>query len=209
MITKEQALNDLTKDLGEDPRVLLDYNPVRASIEVYLRSNYANKDSIAAIEKQLKNSESNINSIMYREDMIEAMNDNVRHLSLALTALAIILLVISVALINNTIQLSIYSKRFLIRTMKLVGATGSFIRKPFIRDNIFSGIIAAVLAIVALSALIYYLSSNLKDFMGVINVQSILLISVVVLVSGILITGISSYFAVNRFLNMDVDKLYN
>jgi cell division transport system permease protein len=141
--------------------------------------------------------------------MIEVMNDNVKNLSLALTGLAIILLVISVALINNTIQLSIYSKRFLIRTMKLVGATGSFIRKPFIRDNIFGGIIAAIIAIVALSALIYYLSTNLQDFMGVINVQSILIIAVVVLISGVLITGISSYFAVNRYLKMDVDKLYN
>lgn len=209
MITKEQALSDLTKELGEDPRILLDYNPVRASIEVFLKSSYANKDSIASIEKQLKSSESNISSILYREEMIEVMNDNVKGLSLALTGLAVLLLVISIALINNTIQLSIYSKRFLIRTMKLVGATGSFIRKPFVRDNIFSGIIAAIIAIVALSALIYYLSTNLQDFMGVINVQSILIISVVVLIAGVLITGISSYFAVNRYLRMDVDKLYN
>ncbi len=208
MITKEQALSDLTESLGENPQALLGFNPTRASIEVFLKSNYANKDSIASIEKQLKSTESNINDILYREDMVELVNDNVRKIGLALTALAFILLFISIALINNTIQLGVYSKRFLIRTMKLVGATGSFIRKPFIRDNIFSGIIAAIIAIGLLSGMIYYLSKELDDFVGVINVQSILIIAVVVLIGGILITGISSYFAVNRYLNMDIDKLY-
>jgi len=208
IISKEQALNDLMNDLGES-RILVEDNPLRASIEVYLRSDYANKDSIAMIEKQLKKVESNIYSISYREDMVEAMNNNVRKLSLAITALAIILMAISFALINNTIQMSIYSKRFLIRTMKLVGATGSFIRMPFVRDHIFSGAIASIIAIAGLSALIYNLSLNISDFMGVINVQSVLIISIFVLISGISITGLSAYFAVNRYLHMDLDKLYN
>ena len=209
MISKEQALNDLINELGEDPRVLLGSNPLRPSIEVFLRSDYANKDSIAVIEKQLKDTESSINSISYREDMVEAMNNNIRKLSLAITALAIILLVISFALINNTIQMSVYSKRFLIRTMKLVGATGGFIRMPFIRDHIFAGVIASIIAIIGLSALIYNLSISLNDFMGVINVQSVLIISILVLIFGISITGLSAYFAVNRYLHMDLDKLYN
>ena len=210
MISKEQALDELTNELGEDPRILLGPdNPLRASIEVFLNSAYANKDSIAVIEKQLKNTESNIHSISYREEMVEAMSGNVKRLSIAITVLAFVLLFISGALINNTIQLSVYSKRFLIRTMKLVGATGSFIRKPFVRDYIFSGVIASIIAIAGLSGLIYNLSVNLQDFMGVINVKSVLIISVVVLVAGILITGLSSYFAVNRYLRMDLDKLYN
>ena len=209
MISKEQALADLTKNLGENPETLLGFNPARPSIEVFLNSSYANADSIHAIEQRLKGSETNIEEIMYREDMVQMVNENIRTLGLILSVLAIILLVISIALINNTIELSIYSKRFLIKTMRLVGATGNFIRKPFIKDNIFSGIVAAVIAIALQLGLIYYISKGIQDFITIINLNAIVIISLVVLVSGVLITGISSYFSVNKYLNMKNDRLYD
>ena len=209
MITKEQALSDLTKNLGENPETLLGFNPTRPSIEVFLNSSYANKDSILAIEKKLKDSEANIEDILYREDMVQMVNENIRTLGLILGVLAIVLLVISIALINNTIELSIYSKRFLINTMRLVGATGDFIRKPFVKDNVFSGIVAAVIAIALLLGLIYYISKGIRDFITIINLNAIIIISLVVLVSGVLITGISSYFSVNKYLNMKNDRLYD
>lgn len=208
MITKEQALADLTKNLGENPESLLGFNPARASIEVFLVSAYANKDSIDVIEHRLKESETNIEEVLYREDMVQMVNENVRTLGLILGVLAIILLVISIALINNTIELSIYSKRFLINTMRLVGATGSFIRKPFVRDNIFGGIVAAILAIALILGLIFYISKGIPDFITVINLNAVIVISLVVLVCGILITGVSSYFSVNKYLHMKNDRLY-
>ncbi|MCD7971681.1 MAG: permease-like cell division protein FtsX [Candidatus Azobacteroides sp.] len=208
MITKEQALNDLANNLGENPQQLLGFNPTRPSIEVFLKSGYANKDSIASIEKQVKALEENVEDVLYREDVIHLVNENVRTMGLILGILALILLIISIALINNTIELSIYSKRFLINTMRLVGATGSFIRKPFVRDNIFSGVVASFIAITLLMGLIYYVSKEIRDFIDIINLQAILLICLVILIAGILITGLSSYFSVNKYLRMKNDRLY-
>jgi cell division transport system permease protein len=122
--------------------------------------------------------------------------------------LAFILLVISIALINNTIELSIYAKRFLINTMRLVGARNSFICKPFIRDNVFSGIVASIVAIMFILCVLYFASKRLDDIIDIINLQSVLLISIVVIVAGILITGISSFFSVTKYLRMKTDKLY-
>ena len=209
MITREQALADLKENLGKDPSQLLGFNPAQPSVEVFLKSNYANKDSIAIIRNQLKIAETNIDDILYREDMVQMVNENVRDIGLILGIFAIILLIISIALINNTIELSIYSKRFLINTMRLVGATGGFIRKPFIRDNIFSGIIAAIIAITLLLGLIYYISKEVHNFINVINLQSIMIISLAVLILGILITGISSFVSVNKYLRMKTDRLYD
>ena len=144
-ISKKQALKEQTEAMGTDPEEFLGYNPFTASIEIKLHSDYANSDSIAKIEKMVKRN-SNIQDVLYRKELIDAVNDNIRNISLVLLALAVVLTFISFALINNTIRLAIYSKRFLIHTMKLVGASWSFIRRPFLRRNVWSGVLAAVVA---------------------------------------------------------------
>lgn len=130
-ISKKQALKEQTEAMGTDPEEFLGYNPFTASIEIKLHSDYANSDSIAKIEKMIKKN-TNIQDVLYRKELIDAVNDNIRNISLVLLALAVVLTFISFALINNTIRLAIYSKRFLIHTMKLVGASWGFIRGPFL-----------------------------------------------------------------------------
>ena len=131
-ISKKQALREQTEAMGTDPQEFLGYNPFTASIEIKLHSGYANSDSIAKIEKLIKKN-TDIQEVLYQKDLIDAVNDNIRNISLMLLGLAVILTFISFALINNTVRLAIYSKRFLIHTMKLVGASWGFIRRPFLR----------------------------------------------------------------------------
>ena len=155
-ISKKQALREQTEAMGTDPQEFLGYNPFTASIEVKLHSDYANSDSIAKIEKKIKKN-TNIQEVLYQKDLIDAVNDNIRNISLMLLGLAVILTFISFALINNTIRLTIYSKRFLIHTMKLVGASWSFIRRPFLRRNFWIGVLSAVIADAVLWGAAYWL----------------------------------------------------
>ena len=157
-ISKKQALREQTEAMGTDPQEFLGYNPFTASIEVKLHSDYANSDSIAKIEKKIKKN-TNIQEVLYQKDLIDAVNDNIRNISLMLLGLAVILTFISFALINNTIRLTIYSKRFLIHTMKLVGASWSFIRRPFLRRNFWIGVLSAVIADAVLWGAAYWLVS--------------------------------------------------
>lgn len=206
-ISKEQALEELKEELGEDPEAFLGFNPLLASVEIKLKSEYANNDSIAIIEKSLKKN-SDIRDILYRKDLIQAVNDNVRRISIIFIILASVLMIISFALISNTIRLTVYSKRFTIYTMKLVGAKDSFIRSPFIWGNIGSGIIAAIFANAMLAALLYGINNEVDGVIQLISPDVMIATGVVVLVAGILLTGISAYFAVNKYLNMKYNKLF-
>ena len=138
-ISKEQAAKELEEELGENPETFLGFNPLQASIEVKLHSEYANPDSLQVIEKKIRNYTS-VSELPYRKDMMEMVHNNMKRLGLILLTLAAVLMIISFVLISNTIRLLIYSKRFLIHTMKLVGATSGFIRRPFVKYNIVSGI---------------------------------------------------------------------
>lgn len=206
-ISKKQALEELKEELGEDPEAFLGFNPLLASVEIKLKSEYANNDSIAIIEKSLKKN-SDIRDILYRKDLIQAVNDNVRRISIIFIILASVLMIISFALISNTIRLTVYSKRFTIYTMKLVGAKDSFIRSPFIWGNIGSGIIAAIFANAMLAALLYGINNEVDGVIQLISPDVMIATGVVVLVAGILLTGISAYFAVNKYLNMKYNKLF-
>lgn len=206
-ITKEQALEELKEELGEDPEAFLGFNPLLASIEVKLKSDYANNDSIAMIEKKLKKN-SDIRDILYRKDLIQAVNDNVRRISIILIVLASILMIISFALISNTIRLTVYSKRFIIYTMKLVGAKDSFIRSPFIWSNIGAGVIAAILANCMLALLLYTANKEVDGIISLVDYKVLIFTGVIVFGAGILLTGISAYFAVNRYIKMKYNKLF-
>ena len=206
-ISKKQALREQTEAMGTDPQEFLGYNPFTASLEVKLHSDYANSDSIAKIEKKIKKN-TNIQEVLYQKDLIDAVNDNIRNISLMLLGLAVILTFISFALINNTIRLTIYSKRFLIHTMKLVGASWSFIRRPFLRRNFWIGVLSAVIADAVLWGAAYWLVSYEPELIRVITPDVMLLVSVSVLIFGVLITWLCALLSINKYLKMKAGTLY-
>ncbi|MEG0455115.1 MAG: permease-like cell division protein FtsX, partial [Bacteroides sp.] len=206
-ISKKQALREQTEAMGTDPEEFLGYNPFTASIEIKLNSDYANSDSIAKIEKLMKKN-TNIREVLYQRDLIDAVNENIRNISLVLLTLAVVLTFISFALINNTIRLAIYSKRFLIHTMKLVGASWGFIRGPFLRRNIWSGILAAVMADTILMGTAYWLVSYEPELIRVITPTVMVLVSGSVFVFGIIITFLCAYLSINKYLRMKASTLY-
>lgn len=206
-ISKKQALKEQTEAMGTDPQEFLGYNPFTASIEIKLHSDYANSDSIAKIEKLIKRN-TNIQDVLYQKDLIDAVNENIRNISLVLLALAVMLTFISFALINNTIWLAIYSKRFLIHTMKLVGASWGFIRRPFLKRNIWSGVLAAFIADTILMGAAYWLVSYEPELIRVITPEVMLLVSGAVLVFGVVITFLCAYLSINKYLRMKASTLY-
>ena len=207
-ISKEDALKELEVELGENPKDLLGFNPLQASIEVKLRSDYAHPDSLVWIEKGLRKGTVAIDDIVYQKDLIQLVNDNIRRISFMLLGLAVVLMLISFALISNTIRLGAYSKRFIIHTMKLVGATPAFIRKPFIISNIINGSIGAFIAMALLSGCVYYLLTEFDNLYTLIDISSLFWVFVIVLLLGVVLTAISAWFAVNRYIRMDRDNLY-
>lgn len=206
-ISKEQASKELEQELGERPETFLGFNPLQASLEVKLYSAYANPDSLQIIEKKIK-AYTNVSELLYRKDMMEIVNENINRIGVILLTLAVVLMTISFVLISNTIRLLIYSKRFLIHTMKLVGATPGFIRRPFMIYNMVSGLFASILAILMLVGSLYYLQQELAGFIDLLNPEALLLVFGAVLVLGILLSLITTFFAVNKYLRMGVDKLY-
>ena len=206
-ISKERAAREMEDELGESPETFLGFNPFSASIEVKLHADYANADSLKSIENQLQ-AYTNVSELVYRKDMMDLVNDNIKRLGLVLITIALALMIISFVLISNTIRLLIYAKRFLIHTMRLVGATAGFIRKPFIYYNIVSGIIAACLAILMLIGSLYYLQYELRDFMHLFDLTTILVVFAIVIVLGVLLSIAGTSMAVNRYLKMEGDKMY-
>ena len=206
-ISKKQALKEQTEAMGTDPEEFLGYNPFTASLEIKLHSDYANSDSIAKIEKMIKKN-SNIQDVLYRKELIDAVNEKIRNISLVLLALAVVLTFISFALINNTIRLAIYSKRFLIHTMKLVGASWSFIRGPFLRKNVWSGVLAGMLADAILMGTAYWAVTYEQELIQVITPEVMLIVCGSVLVFGIVITWLCAYISMNKYLRMKANTLY-
>jgi cell division transport system permease protein len=206
-ISKEQAAKELEAELGENPETFLGFNPLQASIEVRLHSEYANTDSLQVIEKKLK-SYTSISDLLYRKDMMQIVNENIKRVGVVLLTLALMLMAISFVLISNTIRLLIYSKRFLIHTMQLVGATPEFIRRPFVNYNVVSGVFASILAILMLIGALYYLQRELAGFVQMLDTGTLLLVFVSVFILGIILSVVATVLAVNRYLHMEVDKLY-
>jgi cell division transport system permease protein len=207
-ITREQAAKELSNELGEDFVQFLGYNPLPASIDLQLRSGYANTDSIARIEKQLLSSNL-VKEVVYQKSLIDQVNSNINKITLVILSFSMILLVISIILINNTIKLSIYARRFLIRSMQLVGATETFIRLPFIRKSIVHGIIASVAAILLLTGTLYLARQRMPEIAALQDVKEFSIFFAGILVLGILLSAFSTLFAVNKFLRMKIDNLYS
>lgn len=206
-IDKDMAAERLEKDLGEDFIGFLGYNPLLSSIEVYLLADYANNDSIAKLEADLMQ-HPEIREIAYQKSLVQLVNENVRKISIILIAFSSLLLLIAVALINNSIRLAIYSKRFLIKSMQLVGATQGFIRRPFVYRGIANGTMGAVIAIGLLASLIYYVRNAMPELLELQDGKMLLTLFGIVLLLGVLITWISTFFAVRKFLKLRSDQLY-
>ncbi len=206
-ITKEEALKEQTKAMGTDPAEFLGYNPFSSSIEINLNADYANSDSLKWIEKAIMKNKKVI-EIDYPDDLLELVNDNIKKISLVLLGLAGLLTLISFALINNTIRLTVYSKRFIINTMKLVGAKWSFIRKPILEKNIWIGIVAAILADIILCSMIYALLQYEPDIVEVVTPMNLAIVMCALFIFGVLITSICAYFSINKYLKMSANTLY-
>jgi len=206
-ITKEEAALETEQMLGEDFIRFLGYNPLPPSIRVRLHLPWTNPDSVTIIEQDLMQYDS-IEEVYYKKSLLYAVHENIRQITLIILGFSILLTLISVTLINNTIRLSIYSKRFIINTMQLVGATRGFIRKPFLFNGAASGFTGSMVALTILFFLVYLLQ---EEFEGVISLRDYDLLAILalgVIFMGIVINWVSTFFAVNKYLNMKTDKLY-
>ena len=208
-ITKDEAIRRLSEDLGEDFLQWLgnEDNPLLPSIDVRFKADYANNDSLNLIQAQLlKNKD--IKEIYYHKSLVNLINQNMNRIGLGLMIASLVLLIIAITLIRNTIRLSIYSKRFLVRSMQLVGATPAYIRRPFIRSGIAQGFFGALIAIAFLALLLYGLYQRLPELTLVQDYTIIICIFGGIIVLGILLGGLSTRSALRKYLNADVDKLY-
>ena len=208
-ITKDEAIRRLSEDLGEDFLQWLgnEENPLLPSIDVRFNADWANNDSINLIQAQLKKNK-DVKEIYYQKSLVNLINQNINRIGLALMIASLVLLIISITLIRNTIRLSIYSKRFLVRSMQLVGATPSYIRRPFIRSGITQGFFGALLADAFLALLLYGLTKRLPELTFVQDYKIIIGIFVGVLILGILLGGLSTRLALRKYLHADIDQLY-
>ena len=206
-ISKEQALKEQTEAMGTDPAEFLGYNPFTASIEIKLNAAYANSDSIGWIEKKIL-ANKKVMEVNYPQDLLDSVNRNIQKVSMFLLGLAALLTLISFALINNTIRLAIYSKRFTIHTMKLVRASWGFIRRPFLIRNLWIGVLAAILADAALMAMAYMLVKYEPQLIDIITPNTLLIVMTSVFVFGVIITSMCAYISINKYLRMKASALY-
>lgn len=206
-ISKEQALKEQTEAMGSDPSEFLGENPFTPSAEIYLAADYANADSMKWISKQLK-ANKQISEVTYQQDLMDSVNDNIKKIMLVLIALATLLSFVSFTLISNTVRLTVFSRRFTINTMKLVGASWSFIRKPFIKMGIIEGLLAGILADGVLAGCIAGLYNFEPEIAEVVTVETLAITGIAVLLFGVIITTCCVYFSVNTYLKMKAKDLY-
>ena len=206
-ISKDEAAKKLQKDLGEDFITFLGYNPLLSSLDVKLNSDYANIDSLAGFEKQIMQKHF-VKEVIYHKDMIKQVNDNAKVISIYILIFSGLLLVVAIALINNTIRLSIYAKRFLIRTMYLVGATQGFIRMPFILKGVRQGIIAGLVAGFLLAGFLVLSTRYIPDLLQLQDPNLLAALFAGIVALGILISGLSAALSVSRYLRLKTDDLY-
>ena len=206
-ITKEQALKEQSAAMGSDPSEFLGVNPFPATLELQLHADYANRDSLKWIARELQKNPK-ITDVAYQVDLMDSVNRNLTKVNLLLLALAVLLTFVSFSLINNTVRLSVYSRRFIIHTMKLVGASWSFIRKPFMRQALLVGVMAALIAIAVLGGCFYALYYYEPNIITIITWRELAITAGAVLLFGMIITAACSYISVNKFLRMSAGELY-
>ncbi len=208
-ITKEEASERLTEMLGGEFTDFLgeEDNPLLPSIDLRFNAQWANNDSLVIIENAILANEE-VKEVYYQKSLVHIINKNVRRIGLILLGFSLLLLLIALALINNTIRLSVYTKRFTIRSMQLIGATERFIRRPFVLKGILQGVLSATIAMILILIIVTTLKRNIPELAVLINTELIIYLFIFILVLGILIAGISTSFAVNKYLRMQTERLY-
>jgi len=206
-ISKEDAAKLMQEEIGQDFLEFLGTNPLKDVINLHLKSDFVTAEKMIEIEKYLLKNEL-VHEVSYNKPLIDLLNKNINRISLWVLIFSGLLTLIAVVLINSSIRLSVYSKRFIIKTMQMVGATKGFIRRPFIWTSIKLGIFGALLAILALTGLSYYIEQQVPEIKILDNIELLGIVFGGVLLLGILITWISTFFATRRFLNLRTDELY-
>ncbi|MDB5026016.1 MAG: FtsX-like permease family protein [Mucilaginibacter sp.] len=206
-VSKELAARNLQKDLGEDFVKFLGYNPLSQSLDVYLKADYANNKDIEKFKAELLKNPL-VKEVKYQQSLVDQMNQNLTSISLIILVFAAIFVLLSVALINNTIRLAIYSQRFLIKSMQLVGATKGFIRKPFILYGIWHGILGALIAVIILMGTLFLAEKQIPDLVILQNYTQFGIVFLIVIGLGIFISGFSTFLSVNKYLRLKIYNLY-
>ncbi|SHG95535.1 cell division protein FtsX [Winogradskyella jejuensis] len=206
-VSKEEAAELMKADTGEDFMDFLGYNPLKNSIDVYLKAEFVTTEKLTEISESISD-KSFVEEIRYDNDLVELMNDNVKKISLWVLIISGLFTLIAVLLINSSIRLAVYSKRFIIKTMQMVGATKRFIRRPFVWQSVKLGIIGAVIALIGMAVILYYLDITFLELRLLENTLLIAALFVGIFLLGILITWLSTFIATQRFLNLKTDQLY-
>ncbi len=207
-ISKLQALQEETEAMGVDPTEFIDYNPFTASFEIKMKAAYANNDSLNNIVRQIRQHKE-VLDVIYQKELMQSVNDNIKKISMVLLIIAALFTYISFELINNTVRLTIFSKRFSINTMKLVGASWGFIRRPFLRQSVTLGVVAAILADVLIWLGLHWWCKVEPELNAIVDARVIGIVAVAVLVSGLIITFLCTYVSLGKYLRMSSNELYH
>jgi cell division transport system permease protein len=207
IVSPEEAADRLTSDTGEDFISFLGYIPLPHSIDVHVKSEFANRESLEQLETDLKTNAA-VKDVYFDKDLTDVINDNVGRISIILSAIALLLLLITIVLINNTMRLHIYSRRFLIKSMLLVGASHGFIRKPFLSRGFWIGIAGSALAIVILFGSLSFFQKQIPDLKEIFMLDAYIILMVIIIAAGIIISVVSSAVAVRKYVRLDQDSLY-
>jgi len=206
-VSKDEAATSLKKDLGEDFVNFLGYNPLKNSIDIHLKAEFVHPKHMDMIEKKLGEKQFVI-EVIYDRFLIEQLSRNIEEISVWLLVITVMFMIVAIALINSSIRLSVYSKRFTIKTMQLVGATKGFIRKPFILHNMKLGLLGAIVALSMISGMLYYLQQNLPILSDIQDIKFYGVLYIGVILVGLLISWISTFFAMNKYLSLKTEELY-
>lgn len=206
-ISKTMVLEEQKAELGTDPVEFLGFNPYEASIEISLKPEFANSESLVSIERELL-SFKNISEVTYHKELIDAINSNINRIGFALLVFFALLTIISWSLISNLVRLTIYAKRFLLHTMKLVGATWGFIRRPFLISNLWIGFFSGIAANLFLGGALYLLAQREPGIISLLPIENIAIVGVGIIIFGMTITVFCAYLSVNRFLRMRAGDLF-
>ena len=206
-VSKEQGRREMADMLGEDFLDVFETSPIPVSIDITLDADYVSADSLEVVRAEIGES-SLVDEVVYQRSLVDALIANLSRISLILAVFISLLLFISFVLINNTVRLNVFAKRFTIHTMKLVGATKSFIRAPFLVQSAFQGVFSAVISIIVLVGILFFVKSEFEQLFEVFRLELLLLVAGIVLLSGLVICVVSTYFVVGKLVSLKKDELY-
>lgn len=206
-ISKEQGQREMADMLGDDFLDVFETSPIPVSIDVTLKADYVSADSLEVVRNRIAASDL-VDEVVYQTSLVDALNANLNRISMVLAVFIGLLLFISFVLINNTVRLNVYARRFTIHTMKLVGATRSFIRAPFLVQAAFQGVFSAFIAIIALVVMMYFMRSEFEQLFEIFRLDLLLAVMGIVLLSGLAICLTSTWFVVNKLVSLKKDELY-